>query len=63
MLALYTLPLCSMNHYDITMGNDIVRDAHYNITLGNDIAREIHCDVTMIKDIVLYTSQCILMLL
>ncbi len=33
------LLLCSMIHYDITMGNDVARDAHYNITMGNDVAR------------------------
>ncbi len=34
--------LYSMTHYDITMGNDIARDAHYDITMGHDVARDIH---------------------
>ncbi len=33
--------------HDITMGNDIARDAHCEITKGNDISRDIHCDVIM----------------
>ncbi len=48
-ITLCTLLLCSMTHYDITMGNDIARDAH--------------CDITMSNDIVMHTSQCIIMLL
>ncbi len=28
-----------INHYDITMGNDVARDVHCNITMGNDVAR------------------------
>ncbi len=46
-LPLCTLLLCSMTHYDITM--------------GNDVAMDIHCDVTMSSD-VMHTSQCIIML-
>ncbi len=46
MLSLSTLLLCFITHYDITMGNDITRDAHCTITMGNDFARDIHCDVT-----------------
>ncbi len=38
-------------HYDITMGNDVARDAHCEITMGYDIARDIHCDVTMSNNI------------
>ncbi len=38
-------------HYDITMGNDIVRDAHCDITMGNDVAMDIHCDIIMSNDI------------
>ncbi len=48
-LPLYTLLLCSTTLYDITMGNDIIRD--------------IHCDVTMSNDIAICTSQCMMMLL
>ncbi len=29
-------------HYDITMGNDIARNADCDITMGNDVARDIH---------------------
>ncbi len=28
-------------HYEITIGNDVSRDAHYDITMGNDITRDI----------------------
>ncbi len=38
-------------HYDITMGNDIARDAHCDITMSNDTTWDIHCDVTMLNDI------------
>ncbi len=38
-------------HYDITMDNDIARDAHCEITIGHDVARDTHCDVTMGNDI------------
>ncbi len=60
-LPLCTLLLCFMTHYNITMGNDITRDAHCNITMGNDVARDIYCDTTMSNDIVMRTSQCIIM--
>ncbi len=49
-------------YYDITMGNDIVRDAHFEITMGDDVARDIHCDVTMSNSLVLvsiYMSKLI----
>ncbi len=42
-------------HYDITMGNDITRDAHCEITMGNDVARDIHCDVTMSNYVAMHT--------
>ncbi len=50
-LSLCALLLCSKTHYDITMGDDVVRDAHCNITMGKDNARDIHCDVIMSNDI------------
>ncbi len=34
-------------HYDITMGNDIARDAHCDITMGYDVTGDVHCDATM----------------
>ncbi len=43
-------------HYDITMGNDVARDAHCEITMANDNARDIHCDVTMSNEIAVYIS-------
>ncbi len=49
------------NHYNITMGNDIARDAHCKITMGNDIARDIHCDITMSNDITMCTYHVITM--
>ncbi len=46
-------------YYDITMGNDIARDAHCEIT--NDVARDIHCDVKMNNDIAMCTYHGITM--
>ncbi len=34
------LLLCSMTHYDITMGKYVAGDAHYDITMGIDIDRD-----------------------
>ncbi len=48
-LPLSTLLLCSMTHYDITM--------------GNNVARDIHCDVRISNDITMCTSQYITTLL
>ncbi len=48
-------------HYDITMGNDVARDAHCEITMGYDIARDIHCDVTMSNSIAICTYHGITM--
>ncbi len=62
-LPLCILSLCSMTHYDITIGNDVANDAHCNITMGNDVARDPHCYVTMSKDINRFTSQYIMTLL
>ncbi len=42
-LPLCALPLSSITHYDITMGNDVARNDHCNITMGNDVARDVHC--------------------
>ncbi len=56
-------------HYDITMGNDIARDAHCEIIMGDDVARDIGCDVTMSNEWCCYVyihimaSQCIMTLL
>ncbi len=47
-------------HYDITMGNDIVRDTHCEITMGN-VSRDIHFDVTMSNDIAMCTYHGITM--
>ncbi len=40
--------------YDITLGNDIARDARCEITMGNEVARDIHCDVTMSYELLFY---------
>ncbi len=48
-------------HYDITMSNDIARDANCEITIGNDVARDIHCDVTMSNDVATCTYHGITM--
>ncbi len=50
-----------VTHYDITMGNDVARDAHFEITMGNDVARDIHCDVTMSNDLTMSTYHGITM--
>ncbi len=47
-------------HYDITMGNDIARDAHCEIAMDNDIARDIHCDITLSNDIAMCTCHGII---
>ncbi len=48
-------------YYDITMGNDVARDAHCEITMDNDIARDIHCDVTVSSDVAMCTHLGITM--
>ncbi len=47
--------------YDITISNDIARDAHCQITMGNDVARAIHCDVTISNDFAICTYHAITM--
>ncbi len=59
-LPLCVLLVCSMTHYDITMGSDIAREANCNITMGNDVARNIHYNITMSNGIAMCTSQCIM---
>ncbi len=34
---IWTLRVCSMTHYDITIGNDVARDVHCDIILGHDV--------------------------
>ncbi len=48
-------------YYDITIGNDVARDANCEIIVGNDVARDIHCDVTMSNDVTMCTSRGITM--
>ncbi len=48
-------------HYDITMGNDVAKDAHCDITMGNDVTRDIHCDITMSNDVAMCTYHGITM--
>ncbi len=50
-LPLLIICLCSITHYDITIGNDIARDAHCDITMGNSVARGIHYDITISNDV------------
>ncbi len=50
-----------MTIHDITMGNDVARDAHFEITIGNDVARDIHCDVTKSNDVAMSTYHGIIM--
>ncbi len=48
--------------YDITISNDLARDAHCEITIMIiGVARDIYYDVTMSNDIVMYTYHCITM--
>ncbi len=49
-------------HYDITMGNDVARDAQCEITMVNDVARDIHCDITISNNITMCRYQGITML-
>ncbi len=48
-------------HYDITMGNDITRDAHCDIIISNDVTMDIHSDVTVSNDVAICTYHCITM--
>jgi len=41
------LLLCSMIHYDITMGHDIARGTHCDITMSNGVTRVNNHDVTV----------------
>ncbi len=50
-----------INQNDITMGNDVARDAHCEITMGNDVARDIHCDITMNNDMGMCTYHGVTM--
>ncbi len=49
-----------INQYDITMAT------HYDITMGNNIVRDIHCNVTMSDDIAMnffyyvFSALCLL---
>ncbi len=49
--------------YDITMGNDVARDAHCEIIMANDVARDIYCNVTMSNDVAICTYHGITMML
>ncbi len=39
--------LCSMTHYDITIGNYVARDVHYEIIVGHSFVVGTYHDVTM----------------
>ncbi len=56
------LLLCSMTHYDITMGDDVARDANCNITIGIDVPIPNHCDITISNHIAMCTSQSLMVL-
>ncbi len=54
-------------HYDITLGNDVAKNAHF----GNDVTRNIHCDITMHNDVAMnllllcilcYMPNCVILL-
>ncbi len=46
-------------NYDITMGDDVARNAYCEITMGNDVAKNIHCDVTMHNDVAINVFYCV----
>ncbi len=56
-----SIRLVEINQYDITIAT------HYDITMGNDIVRDIHYDVAMSNVIAVYiyitASQCIMTLI
>ncbi len=60
-LPLWALLLCSITHYDITMGNDIARNVHCDITMSNDIAMCTYHDITMHNDVAMNLLLCITM--
>ncbi len=43
----------SMTHYDITIGNDFVRDVYYDIIMGSFYVQNIYCDIIMGHDIIM----------
>ncbi len=47
--------LTMTTHYDITMVNDVARDAHCEITKGNDVGRDIHSDIILSNGIAMCT--------
>ncbi len=49
-LPLQALLLCTLNHYDINLGNDVARDIHCDITMSNDIVTCIYHTITMHND-------------
>ncbi len=50
-IILWTLLVCSMTHYDITIGNDVASDVHYDIIRGLDVVIGTYRDVTMQTDV------------
>ncbi len=54
------LCLCSMTHYDITMGHYVAMYTNHGITVGNDVARDMHYDITMGNDVATCTYHGII---
>ncbi len=50
-ITLWTQRVCSMTHYDITIGNDVAQDVHCNIIMGYDVVIGTYHDVTMQTDV------------
>ncbi len=50
-ITLWALLFCSLNHYDITIGNDVARDVHCDIIMGHDGVIGTYHDVTMQTDV------------
>ncbi len=53
--SLLVILLCSLTHYDITIGHDVARMPHCGTTIGNDVARNIHYDITMDNEVAMCT--------
>ncbi len=54
-----------MTHYDITIGNDVVKDIHCDIIMGHDVAIGTYHYVTMHTDVartLIYVLLCPIMI-
>ncbi len=62
----WTLLLCSITHYNITIGNDVARDVHCDIIMGHDVVMGAYHYVTLHTDVartvIYYTLLCPIMI-